>query len=91
MPPATPGSIVINEDSNPRTPSAPIVVPGPEPPNIYFTTHPSKSYQQTYCNSIAGNTCPQNYGQPQFEMPKVYALPPGVLPAQYFQNIKKCS
>lgn len=38
------------------------------------------------------NKCAQNSNQPQFEMPRVYALPPGVLPTpQYFQSSKKCT
>ncbi|KAF0748730.1 leucine-rich repeat extensin-like protein 1 [Aphis craccivora] len=85
MPYGTPGPIVINGEQNTSPPSTQTVLSAPESPKIFFTTHPSKS-----CfNSINGRKSPQDYCQPQFEIPKVYALPPGVLPNQYFQIDKK--
>jgi len=85
MPYDTPGPIVINEGPNTGPLSAQTVLSAPESPKIYFTTHPSKSCLKSIDNSKS----PQNYCQSQFEMPKVYALPPGVLPNQYFQIAKK--
>ncbi|XP_025203121.1 leucine-rich repeat extensin-like protein 1 [Melanaphis sacchari] len=85
MPYGTPGPIVINEGQNTSPLTTQTVLSAPEPPKIFFTTHPSKSC----LNSIDGRTSQQNYCQSQFEIPKVYALPPGVLPNQYFQIDKK--
>ncbi|XP_060838373.1 uncharacterized protein LOC132920202 [Rhopalosiphum padi] len=87
MPYGTPGPIVINEGKDTSPPSAQTVLSAPESPKIFFTTHPSKSC----LNSIDGRKSPQDYCQSQFEIPKVYALPPGVLPNQYFQIDKKCA
>jgi len=86
MPCGTPGPIVINEGQKTDPLSNPaVVLPAPESQKIFFTTHPSKAY----LNSINGRQSPQDYCNSQFEIPKVYALPPGVLPNQYFQIAKK--
>lgn len=86
MPYGTPGPIVINEGQNTDRRSDPTaVLPAPEAQKIFFTTHPSKAC----LNSINGRQSPQDYCNPQFEIPKVYALPPGVLPNQYFQIARK--
>ncbi|XP_022181293.1 leucine-rich repeat extensin-like protein 3 [Myzus persicae] len=84
MPYGTPGPIVINEGLNTGPQSTPTaVLPAPESQKIFFTTHPSKAC----LNSINGKQSSQDYCQSQFEIPKVYALPPGVMPNQYFQQL----
>ncbi|XP_003244806.2 leucine-rich repeat extensin-like protein 3 [Acyrthosiphon pisum] len=86
MPYGTPGPIVINEGLNTDPPSTQTeALPAPESQKIFFTTHPSKAC----LNSINRRLSPQDYYQSQFEIPKVYALPPGVLPTQYFQMARK--
>ncbi|KAL5234992.1 hypothetical protein ACI65C_002402 [Semiaphis heraclei] len=68
MPYGTPGPIVINEGQNTDRRSDPTaVLPAPEAQKIFFTTHPSKAC----LNSINGRQSPQDYCNPQFEIPKV--------------------